>query len=68
MSLITLKKHSTSSLVLDRGCSGPRESLKQRLHSLVSISAARADNTSLVNPQIEETLLYYGKTYTYLAI
>ena len=49
----TLKKHSTSSVVLERGCSaGSPCSRRNSLRlTLVSISAARAISVSLVNPQ-----------------
>ena len=49
----TLKKHSTSSVVLERGCSaGSPCSRRNSLRlTLVSISAARAISVSLVNPR-----------------
>ena len=47
-----LKKHLTSSVVLERGCSTgiPFTRLNPLRHCLVSISAAKAMSVSLVNP------------------
>lgn len=52
MSRRMLKKHSTSSEVNDRGCSGgmPCCALKVSLQFLDSTSAIKATNTSLVKP------------------
>ena len=52
MSLSTLKKHSTSSVVEDRGCSGGMllSTLNCRLHSLLSMSTIKADRVSRVKP------------------
>ena len=52
MSLSTLKKHSTSSVVEDRGCSGGMllSMLNCRLHSLLSMSTIKADRVSRVKP------------------
>ena len=58
-SLIMLKKHSTSSVVLERGCSGTDLccAKSRRLHSLVSILlAANAVITSLVKPHTRISL------------
>ena len=52
VSRTTLKKHSTSSVVLERGCSTgiPFLRLNPLRHCLVSMSAAKAISVSLVNP------------------
>lgn len=52
LSLRTLKKHSTSSVELARGCSEGRLFAEQnlRLHSFDSILAMRATKVSLLNP------------------
>ena len=54
MSRNTLKKHSASSVVEARGCSGGilLRLLNLRLHSRLSRLTTRADSVSLVNPHM----------------
>ena len=60
LSLIMLKKHSTSSVVLALGCSGflPHLAFSMRCHSRLSILAIAAARVSRENPQIWLLFLY----------
>ena len=59
---MTEKKHSTSSVVADRGCSEGRFSDAHilRLNSLLSMSVVTAINDSLVKPQTLVTSLQWS--------